>query len=238
MNLESVAVSNDTALLGVLRTTLEKMAVNIQVCPEVGGGKEVLATRKFDAVIIDCDDLDGGVGLLQGLRQSQSNGKSVAFAVLNGKTTTQEAFRLGANFVLQKPLMPLHARRCFHAALNFMLRERRRYYRFPVDTPVHVRAGKSGEFAANSTNLSESGIAIRVNGKLEKDTPVELRFTLPSTSVSLELKGRIAWADGSGLAGIQFQEVPQSSQYHLDKWLTERLQSEVPTQLQGHPALA
>lgn len=237
MNLESLLVSKDAALVGVLRPTLEKISVNVLVCAETGSGRESLAKRKFDAVIIDCDDLPDGFQMLQNLRQTQSNSKSVAFAVLNGKTTTQEAFKSGANFVLQKPLTPLHATRCFHAALNFMVRERRRYYRYPVDMPVHVSIARVGEVVAKSTNLSESGIALSVTSKLEKDMTVGLRFTLPMTNISLDLKGQIAWADGSGHAGIRFVEVPQSSQYQLEKWLTDRLQSEMPAKLQGYAAL-
>ena len=237
MNLESLLVSKDAALVGVLRPTLEKISVNVMVCSEAGSGGESLAKRKFDAVIIDCDDLQDGFKMLQGLRQTQSNSKSVAFAVLNGKTTTQEAFKSGANFVLQKPLTPLHATRCFHAALNFMIRERRRYYRYPIEMPVHVSIARAGEFTAHSTNLSESGIALRVTAKLEKDMTVGLRFTLPTTNISLELKGQIAWADGTGHAGIHFVEVPQTSQYQLEKWLTDRLQSEMPPKLQGYASL-
>jgi len=237
MNLESLLVSKDAALIGVLRPTLEKISVNVMVCAEMGGSHQVLGKHKFDAVIVDCDDLLGGAKLLQDLRLTQSNCKSVAFAVLNGKTTTQEAFRLGANFVMQKPLTPLHATRCFHAALNFMVRERRRYYRYPVEMPVQVAVAKVGEFTANSTNLSESGLALRVTSKLIKDSTVGLRFTLPQSNVSLELKGKIAWADGTGHAGIQFIEVPQISQYQLDKWLTERLKDEMPRHLQGYAAL-
>ena len=45
---------------------------------------------------------------------------------------------MGANFVLQKPISTLNASRCFHAALNFMLKERRRYFRQPVKMPVQV----------------------------------------------------------------------------------------------------
>jgi hypothetical protein len=31
--------------------------------------------------------------------------------------------------------------------------------------------------------------------------------------------------------------VPQSAQYQLEKWLTDRLQSEMPARLQGYVAL-
>jgi hypothetical protein len=93
------------------------------------------------------------------------------------------------------------------------------------------------ELTATATNLSEGGMAIRTLGKLPKDTLAQFRFTLPAANISLELKGQVAWADGSGHAGIRFIEVPQSSQYQLEKWLTDRMQSELPARLQGYAAL-
>jgi CheY-like chemotaxis protein len=234
MTLESLLISRDAALLGVLRPTLEKMSVSVEVCPGAQPGSELLGKRKFDAVIVDCDDLQGGVDLLQNLRKSRSNASSVAFAVLNGATTTQDAFKLGANFVLQKPLTPLNATRCFNAALNFMVRERRRYFRHPVEMQVKISLPEGGDLTGTTTNLSEGGMALRIAGKLPKDAAAQLRFTLPGSNTSLELRGNIAWADGAGNAGIKFVDVPQSSQYQLEKWLTEKLQSEFPGQLQTH----
>src|SRR5271169_2487805 len=237
MNLESLLISRDAALLGVLRPALEKISVNVHVCAESQPGSDMMAKRKFDAVIIDCDDLQNGFDLLRTLRLTQSNARSVAFAVVNGKTTTQEAFKFGANFVLQKPLTPLHAARCFNAALNFMVRERRRYFRHQLDMPLRISLPGNQEVTATATNLSEGGMAIRSLAKLAKDANAQFRFTLPNTNISLELKGQVAWADGTGHTGIRFIEVPQSSQYELDKWLTDRMQSEMPGRLQGYLAL-
>jgi DNA-binding NarL/FixJ family response regulator len=238
MNLESLLISQDSNLLGVLRPTLEKISVDIEICPGSHLRSDLLRKRKFDAVIIDCDDLQNGVELLKSLRQTESNAKSVAFAVVNGKTTTQDAFRFGANFVLQKPLTPLHAARCFNAALNFMVRERCRYFRHPVEIPLRISLPQNREMQATSTNLSEGGMAIRILGKLPKDSTAHVRFALPGTNTSLELKGQVAWADGTGHAGIRFIDVPQSSHYQLEKWLTERLQEEMPQKLQGYVALS
>lgn len=237
MNLDSLLISRDADLLGVLRPALENLSVDVQVCAESLKANDLLAKRKYDAVIIDCDDMQNGFEMLTTLRQSQSNAKSVAFAVVNGKTTTQAAFQSGANFVLQKPLTPLHAARCFNAALNFMVRERRRYYRHPVDIPLQVVLPGGLELNAAATNISEGGMAIRVLGKLPKDTKGEFRFTLPETDILLELNGQVAWADGTSHVGIRFIEVPQSAQYQLDKWLTDRLQEEMPEKLQGYVAL-
>jgi CheY-like chemotaxis protein len=173
--------------------------------------------------------------LLRGIRQTQSNAKSVAFAVVNGKTTTQEAFQSGANFVLQKPLTPLHATRCLNAALNFMVREQRRYYRHPVEIPLRIALADKHELSATTTNVSEGGMAIRLIGKLLQGAQAQLRFTLPGANISLELKGQVAWADGTGHAGIRFVEVPQSSQYQLEKWLTACLRGELPERPHGKP---
>jgi len=185
-------------------------------------------------VIVDCDDLPHGVELLKSIRTTRSNASSVAFAVLNGKTSTQEAFQFGANFVLQKPLTPLNATRCFNAALNFMVRERRRYFRHPMEVPVRVAGPGNRELMATTTNLSEGGMSIHSTAQFAKDTPLTLRFTLPQSSVTLELKGAVAWSDGSGRIGLRFVEVPQSSQYQLDKWLTDRAKNDLPESLHGH----
>jgi DNA-binding response OmpR family regulator len=137
MTLESLLLSHDPELVRVIRPTLEKLSIDVEICPDARSGSDILISDKFDAVIVDCDDLTGGLALLQGLRNTPSNKNSVAFAILNGKrTTTQEAFGMGSS--AENPSAPLNASRCFHAALNFMLKERRRYFRQPVKMQVKV----------------------------------------------------------------------------------------------------
>ena len=120
-------------MVRILRPALEQLAIEVEVCNGIGSGQEILRTEKFDAILVDCDDLDGGIGVLASLRKAASNKNSVTFAILNGSTTTQQAFRMGANFVLQKPISALNAKRCLGAAINFMIREQRRYFRHPVE---------------------------------------------------------------------------------------------------------
>jgi CheY-like chemotaxis protein len=198
MTLESLLLSEDPDLVRVLRPTLEKMSIDVEICHEARVGSDILISDKFDAVIVDCDDLKGGLALLQGLRSTPSNRNSVAFAVLNGKrTTTQEAFGMGANFVLQKPISTLNASRCFHAALNFMLKERRRYFRQPIKMQVKVvLEGKT--FAATSTNISEGGIALMLRDALPKGAAPHLQFALPDSNIRMEVEAEVAWSDMKG----------------------------------------
>src|SRR5271156_1857072 len=149
---------------------------------------------------------------MEGLRSTPSNKNSVTFAILNGrKTTTQQAFSMGANFVLQKPISVLNASRCFHAALNFMVKERRRYFRQPVKMLVKVVLGEK-TLSATSTNISEGGMALMMREPMPKGVAPHLKFSLPGTNIHMEVEAEVAWVDVKGLAGFRFRNVPSSSQ--------------------------
>jgi len=223
MQLESLLLSRDPEVIRVLRPTLEKLSIDLEVCRGAKTGTEIISSEKFDAIIIDCDDLQGGLEVLSAMRKESSNKSSVAFAILNRQTTTHKAFELGANFVLQKPLSGLNAMRCFSAAINFMLRERRRYFRQPVEIPVTLVFGEK-EFKATATNLSEGGMAIYFRGKLPKGGISRVVFSMPGAATPLQPRAHIAWLDGAGHAGLRFTEMPKDMHTQLDHWLTEEFQ--------------
>jgi CheY-like chemotaxis protein len=228
MTLDSLILSKDPDLVRVIRPTLEKLSIDVEICHEARAGADILITDKFDAVIVDCDDLSGGLAVLQGLRSTPSNKNSVAFAVLNRKRTTmQDAFGMGANFVLQKPISALNASRCFHAALNFMIKERRRYFRQPVKMLVKVvYEGKT--LSATSTNISEGGIALQLREAPPKGAAPHLKFSLPDANIHMEVEAEVAWVDVKGLAGFRFHNVPKSSQEQLEQWLDDQMEKELP----------
>jgi DNA-binding response OmpR family regulator len=239
--LESLLLSRDADVFRVLRPTLEKLSIEVEVCQEAKKASEILISEKYDAVIVDCDDMPGGVEVLEGLRGTPSNKNSVTFALVNGKkTTTQQAFGMGVNFVLHKPLSVLNASRCFNAALGFMLRERRRYFRHPIKMAVRLVVGDK-ELAAESTNISEGGIALHVHHALPKNATPCLQFTLPGLKAALDVETEVAWADLKGYVGLRFLNVPASSQELLERWLNERMEQQIPgaqEKLAGPPSRA
>ncbi len=222
MQLESLLLSRDPEVIRVVQPALEKLSIDVEVCRGVNSGQEILRTERFDAIIVDCDDLKGALGVLEGLRKSVSNKNSVTFAIVNGSTTTQQAFKMGANFVLQKPISALNARRCFSAAVNFMMRERRRYFRHPVEMPATLSFGEGQKMKVTVTNLSEGGMAIFFRGPLPKGGVSTVSFNLPGAASALEPKVQVAWMDESGHAGLRFIDVPKESRAQLDAWLAEQ----------------
>ncbi len=228
MILESLLLSQDAELLPVIQATLEKLSIEVHLCPNARVGADKLSSEKFDAVIVDCDDLAGGLDILKTLRDTRSNKNSVAFAILNGKeTSTQEAFGMGANFVLQKPITLVNASRCFHAALNFMLKERRRYFRQPLNMQVEVIV-EGKPLPATATNISEGGIALILRENLPKGVMPRLKFFLPCTDIPIELDAEMAWANMKGVAGFRFQNAPKEIQQQLEHWLDARIEEGFP----------
>ena len=219
MQLESLLLSRDPEVIRVVQPALEKLSIDVEVCRGVNSGQEILRTERFDAIIVDCDDLKGALGVLEGLRKSVSNKNSATFAIVNGNTTTQQAFKMGANFVLQKPISALNAKRCFSAAVNFMMRERRRYFRHPVEMPATLSFGEGQKMKVTVTNLSEGGMAIFFRGPLPKGRVSTVSFNLPGAASALEPKVQVAWMDESGHAGLRFIDVSKESRAQLDAWL-------------------
>jgi CheY-like chemotaxis protein len=224
MALECIAITRDQQSVHILRHALEQLSTTLEVCRGLNSGQDVLQSQKYDGVIVDCDDLRGGLSLLQELRRTASNKTSVSFAMLNG-SSTKTAFEMGANFVLQKPLVPITTLRCFSAAFGQMTREKRRYYRVAVEMPVRVVFEEGREIHASATNISEGGMAIAIADPLPKKEISLVQFTLPTTSNTLQAKAVLAWADGSGHAGLRFLNLPQLSQEHLERWLSTRMES-------------
>ena len=232
LNLASLLVSRDPDLVQPLRSAFERHSIGVEVCVGPNAGTEILLSEHFDAVIIDCDDLDGGSDIMRGLRGMSANKNSVAIAVVNQRTSTGQAFQMGANFVVQKPVSPVNASRCVSAAVAMMTRECRRYYRHPVEFPVTVSFGKE-EIEALASNVSEGGMALHFTEARPASNLTKVSFRLPDLSSPFEFRADLAWADEEGIAGIRFVEVPRKAQETLEDWLTRHSSKAKPAKT-GH----
>ncbi|SRR6266496_402091 len=222
MPLDSLLLTRDTDVIHVMQQALAKLAIDVEVCRGARAGNEIIAAEKFDAIIVDCDDLQDGVSVLKDLRKSASNRSAIAFAILNGATTTHQAFELGATFVMQKPVTPLSAMRCLSAGLGLMVRERRRYFRCPVELEIMFNLG-GREIRAWTTNVSDGGMAIRAVASLTRGDTGKLSFSLPDRRGTIHANAELVWVDGQGRAGIRFLEMNKASRQLLDQWLEEEI---------------
>jgi DNA-binding response OmpR family regulator len=228
MALQSLLLSRDDDVIRILRRVLTDLEIEVEVCTVPDKAAEELARRKWDAIIIDCDDCHGAVDVLRSVRQGASNKTSTAFAIINGITSVRNAFEMGANLALEKPITADRALHSFRAVHGMMLAERRRYYRHPVDMAVTLHyedkeKQRQQEVLATAINLSEGGMAVNLKSTPNDTKAVAtVKFVLPGTSNWIETNGTIAWADGEGHAGIRFENPPYAVKELLARWFVQK----------------
>jgi c-di-GMP-binding flagellar brake protein YcgR len=100
-----------------------------------------------------------------------------------------------------------------------MIRERRRYFRHPVELPATITFSEGDKLKARVANISEGGMAIFFRGHLPKGGVSTVNLQLPGVATLLEPKVQIAWMDDSGRAGLRFIDMPRESHEQLNLWL-------------------
>lgn len=203
-----------------MRRVLSESKIQVETMDDAGEAIESLARRKHDAVVLDCDNVTGAIDVLKTLRNAASNRSAIAFAITNRKTSQTEAFAMGANFVLEKPLSMDRVARSIKAAHGLILRERRRYERRRIDVGVSLIVPGSEQISAAVANLSEGGMAVKLIRPAPVTGTVRVRFQLPDSSNTIEAKSEIAWCDPEGKRiGVRFLEMSPQAHREMDRWL-------------------
>jgi CheY-like chemotaxis protein len=218
MALDALLLSRDPEVLRILPRIMRELGADLKLVSTINDAADMLWRRKFDAFIIDCDDLPGAPQLLQMLRKGSSNRSTVVFAVVR-QSTVRQAFEFGANFVVDKPLSQDRAQRSFRAAVGLMMRERRRYFRHELELSIKIAMSDGSLRLFTTSNLSEGGIAVRGNCRLPEQAQVRLVFTLPSGKV-VDGIGQVAWSTDDGRAGIQL-ELPDAIRREFGGFLNQ-----------------
>ncbi len=228
---QALLLSRDNDVLRLMRRLLDDTFVRAHVSHSPAQAATELKRHKFDAVIVDCEDLERAGEFLHGLRRAPSSRRAIAIALLSGPYTVPTAFRMGANFALDKPLCLEHAVRCMRAARGLILRECRRYHRHPVQLPVSLRVVAGASLTAQGANFSEDGMAVETGGRVPIGSGVKVRFLLPGSACMVEASGQVTWQGRHGLAGIHFEKMLESSKLRYRSWLDQRLIGQFPTAL-------
>jgi len=236
MVLQSLLLCRDPETLRVFRRALDDLGIGLEAATGAESALERLERSKFDAVIVDCDDVTAGADVLVAVQQAPSNKRAIVIALINGTTSMRAAFEMGAHFAIDKPVSMERALRALRAAHGFMVAEQRRYFRHPVDTKACLSFGPVRDLVCRVTNVSDGGMAVVLKEQVSPGTTVDVRLELPGVAEKVELKGEFAWSDGKGNAGVRFIYVPIESKRWLGKWLNDRVKVEGPDPVLESPS--
>lgn len=222
MALEALLLSHDPHAQRIIRSVLDQLNMELRVCSGADEALTILNRRKFDALLVDCDDIPKASEVLCNVRKSKSNKGCVTIALVGGQTTVQQAFQMGANFVLDKPVVAASLARSLRAAQGLIIRDRRRYHRHLLNAKGVILVDTGVELPVSIINLSEGGISIECTRKLEEGGAARLRVLLPGSKMPLDLKGEVVWTTHDGRAGIRFQVMPIETKRELHSWMEKR----------------
>jgi hypothetical protein len=93
----------------------------------------------------------------------------------------------------------------------------RRFPRQILRTMTYVTLDDAG--AATLHDLSLGGCALQSASPVPEDGPVRLRFELGTPRVRIDAVGKVVWTHASGIAGVQFVELPVKAEKQLKEWM-------------------
>jgi CheY-like chemotaxis protein len=219
--IQLLILSQDSELLALLRAILQDVAAESCHLPvDPARAFESLASRHFDGIILDCDDVASAKQILARIREGPSNRQSPVVAVLSG-TAEMRAFRKGgANFCICRPISLENIRTQLNKAFDVIQREHRRYFRYPVSQPLFLGAEKDAVTSARLINVSAEGMAVSVLRPIKLQGTVRSRFDLPSIEpYQVEATADVIWADAEGRVGIKLLNMPSEARRKYSEWL-------------------
>jgi len=222
MSLQSLVVCSDEKIVRVLRRVLSDLEIAVEHCSQADAAIHKLTRQRFEAVIVDCAEARGASQVLRSARAAPCNKRAIAVAILDEKTGLQNAFAMGAHFVLYKPISMERAKTSFRAARALMKRERRRNVRLPLEIPVSVRMSDGPPQKTVTLDISEGGIAVKLGKRSKQVVPTRVEFALPGQTPAIECDAEVAWENASGSTGIRFVHLSPECQHTLMSWLNRQ----------------
>jgi len=220
-------VSNDKVTIAQLNQSMAKLAMSPEICAEIPTALGLLNSRKFEAVTVDFKLGAQANAIIEKIRLSPSNRTAVIFAISDSDAETAAAYKAGSNFVLRRPLTPDSIDRNMKVAYGLIVRERRRYFRCPVEIPALI-SRPDAEIRGKTVNISEGGIAISTAVPLGPGINVQVEFTLPGHQPRFVVGAAVCWCKDTYL-GLQFTSLSPQVSSELQEWLARRLEESLPS---------
>ena len=149
----ALIVSEDAVATRQIAEAMQELALSVEVCNKVSDAMDRVNHSKLEVAVIDFSLGDKATLILQQLRGSPSNRTAVTFAITGNNAETAYALKAGSSFALERPLTFDSIRHTLQAAYGLIVRERRRYFRYPISVPAAARGkGESEVFGKTRTD--------------------------------------------------------------------------------------
>ena len=212
MATQALLLCRDPNVVGVLRPMLDELGLGPEVCSVPDSAVGLLQNRKYNPVIVDCEQMDSDGELLRCLRESAANRDSIALGIISDGAEVSDAFALGANLVIRKPVDTEEAGRILRTARSLVKRMRRRFLCHVLHTLAYARVDGLRD-APMLLDVGEGGVALQALDALEERRAYSLRFSLPGDPE--EYEAVVSAVAGNGWLRITAGLGEQTSAVHF-----------------------
>lgn len=219
IDLKALIVSPDAKTSSVFVEVFCDLGVLTQVCTDHASAAERFAQSKFEAVVVDLDNILERIPFVQTLRQGRTNRNAVVLAVATNDSAKQRASAHSASLVVERPLIEERLLPVLRAAYGFMLQDRRRYFRLVTELAVSIRTHSGAQFQCKTINISSEGLALRTPSSMEVGETVGVVFAISNPGPLLIARGTVIWDDKHGKAGLHLSFANSQDKDRISEWL-------------------
>jgi DNA-binding response OmpR family regulator len=224
--MKALVIARDPEMISILSDVFREKRISTQECSsEIA--VEQLSSEKFAALVLDFDQSPGCDHVLQNLPGANKRVVVIAF----GSDTVAKAIasRLGATFILERPLDPERLRDVVTSAYGRMLRDSQVYFRLAVELRVSVRRSNGKLLQCTTLNVSQTGMAVNTPAVFTVGEAIQLAFAIPNTDIFVSADGKVIWDDKHGKAGISFECTSSSADRAFHEWLHDHFHMNLET---------
>jgi CheY-like chemotaxis protein len=219
VDLKALIVSPDAKTIATFVQAFRDLKVIAQGCADQASASQRFAQTKFEAVVVDLDNILERMPFVQSLRQGRTNRNSVVLAVATNDPAKKRASEHGASFVIERPLIDELLLVVLRAAYGFMLQDRRRYFRLVTELAVSIRTGSGVELQCRTINVSSEGMALRTPRPMEVGETVTVVFAISNPGPLMIAGGTVIWDDKHGKAGLHLRFANWQDKDRISDWL-------------------
>jgi transposase-like protein len=111
--------------------------------------------------------------------------------------------------------------------LGVISEDQQKFFRSKVDISVTLKNAQGKEKQVHAVNLSTGGMGLDVvSDPAGFAGLVDVSFLLPGTETVIHAKGRLAWAEAGGRAGLRFVVIEPALFEHLQHWTNRKMKDE------------
>jgi len=224
----ALIVSEDAVATRQLGEALQELALSVEVRNKVSDAMDRVNHNKLEVAVIDFSLGNQATLFLEQLLGTASNRTAVAFAITSSSVETAYALKAGSSFALERPLTFDSLRNTLQAAYGMIVRERRRYFRYPISVPAAVSKKGELEIFGETVNVSERCVAFSGSTPLVPGAEVTMQFTLTNPQLAIKAECKVCWTNDSGQSGLSFLFLPSDLSSELQAWLARRLEEQLP----------